>query len=163
LRGDVRDEEADPRQLHVAGAETPSSPPRQGGARLIEKGPGVWAVIGGGSRFGEAGQDTRLVPEGGAPGARQSERRLQPPPGGGHVAGGARGAAKQGSGLALRERAPALTGERDSLAAVLEGAREVALKPEHLAQEPVRPVEGVQSRLRLGGEQVFQARPSLPD
>jgi hypothetical protein len=62
VRNGLRDEEAHPRQLDVAGAEPPAPPPLDGLARFGEERAGAGAVAGDPLRVREHRQDARLVP-----------------------------------------------------------------------------------------------------
>src|SRR2546426_10665356 len=97
VRDGLRGKEAHPRQLDVAGAESPALPPLDGLARFGEERAGSGAIASGPLRVRERRQDARLVPQCGAPRARERERGLERARGGGDVAGGElRGAEKTG-------------------------------------------------------------------
>src|SRR3989441_7480238 len=159
VRDGLRGKEAHPRQLDVAGAESPALPALDGLARFGEERPGSGAIAGGPLRVRERRQDARLVPQCGAPRARERERSLERARGGGDVAGGELGGAEKRGGLDPGERASALFRQLDSPAAVSERAGEIAPQPEHLAQESVRAVQGFESSFLFVGEERFQAGP----
>src|SRR2546422_1535639 len=98
VRDGLRGKEAHPRQLDVAGAESPALPPLDGLARFGEERAGSGAIAGGPLRVRERRQDARLVPQCGAPRARERERGLQRARGGGDVAGGELGGARKRGG-----------------------------------------------------------------
>ena len=75
VRDGLRGKEAHSRQLDVAGAESPAPAPLDGLARFGEEGAGSGAIAGGPLRVRERRQDARLVPQCGAPRAREPERR----------------------------------------------------------------------------------------
>src|SRR5439155_2004433 len=108
VRDGLRGQEADPRQLDVAGAEPPAASPLDGLARFGEESAGSGAVASGSPRVRERRQDARLVPERGAPRAREPERPLERARGGGDVAGRELGGAEKRSGLDPGERTAAL-------------------------------------------------------
>src|SRR2546428_5130926 len=96
VRDGLRGKEAHPRQLDVAGAESPALPALDGLARFGEERPGSGAIAGGPLRVRERRQDARLVPQCGASRARERERGLERARSGGDVAGGElRGAQKR--------------------------------------------------------------------
>ncbi len=122
---------------------------------------GSGAITGGSPRIRERCQDARLVPQGGAPRARDPEGGLQRPHGGGDIAGRELGGAEKRRGLDLGERTSPLSRHLDSTAATRERAGEIAPQPQHLTQESVRPVQSFESALLLVGEERFQGGLSL--
>ncbi len=136
-------------------------PALDGLARLGEERAGSGAIAGGPLRVRERRQDARLVPQGGAPRARERERGLERTRGGGDVAGGELGGAEKRGGLDPGERTAALFGQLSGPAAVSERAGEIAPQPQHLAQESVRPAQGFESPVLLVGEERFQDRLSF--
>src|SRR2546425_5233657 len=159
VRDGLRGKEAHPRQLDVAGAESPALPPLDGLARFGKERAGSGAIAGGPLRVRERRQDARLVPQCGAPRARERERGLERARGGGDVARRELGGAEKRGGLDPGERTAALFRQLGGTAAVGERAGEIAPQPQQLPQESVRPAQGLESPRPLVREERLPARP----
>src|SRR3989475_9917194 len=133
VRDGLRGKEAHPRQLDVAGAESPALPPLDGLARFGEERAGAGAIASGPLRVRERRQDARLVPQCGAPRARERERGLERARGGGDGAGRELGGAAKSGGLDPGERTAALFRQLGGTAAVSGGAGGIAPPPQPLA------------------------------
>src|SRR5262249_8544141 len=113
------------------------------------------------SRLGKRGQDARLVVQGGASRARECEGRLERGRRSGDVPGSKRRRPEKRGRLDPREWTAALLRPPERAAAMSEGAREVALEPQHLAQESVSSVEGLETFPLLVDEKGLEGRLSL--
>ena len=151
--GGLRSQEANPRQRDIEGAEPPAPSPIDELTRLGEERAGSRAVAGGPLGVRERREDARLVPQRGAPIASERERPLEQARGRGEVAVRELRGAEKRRGLHPREHASALFRELDGTAAVGERAGQIAPQAEHLAQECVRSVEGLERGLALLGEE----------
>jgi hypothetical protein len=159
--GELRTQEANPRQRDIEGAKPPAPSPIDAVTRLGEERAGSRAVTGGQLRVGERREDARLVPQRGAPIASDRERLLEHTRGRGEVAIRELGSAEKRRGLHPREHTSALFRELDGTAAVGERAGQITPQAQHLAQECVRSVEGLECALALLGEECFQGGLSL--
>src|SRR3989454_5864684 len=159
--GGLSSQEATPRQRDIEGAKPPASSPGDELTRLREERAGSRAVTGGQLRVRERREDARLVPQRGASIASERKRPLEHARGRGRVAVRELGSAEERRGLHPREHASVLFRELDGAAAVGERAGQVTPQPQHLAQEGVRSVEGLECALALFGEECLQGGLSL--
>src|SRR4030095_9043165 len=143
IGGRVRSQEVNPRQRDIEGAKPPASSPVDELTRLREERAGSRAVTRNQLGVRERREDARLVPQRGAPIASKRERPLEHTRGRGEVAMRKLRSAAKRRGLHLREHASALFRELDGTAAVGEGAGQITPQAEYLAQDCVRPVEGL--------------------
>src|SRR5438067_4896061 len=145
--GGLRSQEANLRQRNIEGAKPPASSPIDELTRLREERAGSRAVTGGQVRVRERREDARLVPQRGAPTASERARPLEHPRGRGGVAVRQLRSAEKRRGLPPREHAPALFRELDRTVAVGERAGQITPQAQHLAQECVRSVDGLECGL----------------
>src|SRR5438876_2068369 len=159
--GGLRSQEANPRQRDIEGAKPPASSPIDELTRLREERAGSRAVTGGQLRVRERREDARLVPQCGAPITSERERPLEHTRGRREVAVRELRSAEKRRGLHPREHASALFRELDGTAAVGERAGQITPQAQHLAQDCVRSVEGLECALALLGEECLQGGLSL--
>src|SRR2546428_7034827 len=159
--GGLRSQEANPRQRDIGGAKPPDSSPIDELARLREERAGSRAVTGGQLRVRQRREDARLVPQRGAPITSERERPLEYARGRGEVAVRELRSAEKRRGLHPRGHASALFRELDGTAAVGERAGQITPQAQHLAQDCVRSVEGLESAVALLGEECLQGGLSL--
>src|SRR5881409_1261795 len=159
--GGLRSQEANPRQRDIEGAKPPASSSVDELTRLREERAGSRAITGGQLRVCERREDARLVPQRGASTASERERPLEHTRGRGEVAVRELRSAEKRRGLHPREHAFALFRELDGTAAVGERAEQMTPQAQHLAQECVRSVEGLECALTLLGEECLQGGLSL--
>src|SRR5881296_2060672 len=159
--GGLRSQEANPRQRDIEGAKPPASSPIDELARLRGERAGSRAVTGGQLRVRERREDARLVPQCGAPITSERERPLEHTRGRREVAVRELRSAEKRRGLHPREHASALFRELDGTAAVGERAGQITPQAQHLAQDCVRSVEGLECALALLGEECLQGGLSL--
>src|SRR6059036_1320479 len=150
--GALRSQEANPRQGDIEGAKPPASSPVDELTRLGEECAGSRAVAGGQLRVRERREDAWLVPQRGASIASERECPLEHTRGRREVAVSELCSAEKRRGLHSREHASALFREIDGTAAVGEGAGQITPQAQHLAQECVRSVEGLECAFLLGEE-----------
>src|SRR6266850_4058884 len=148
----LRSQETNPGQRDVEGAEPPASSPIDELTRLGEKRAGSRAVTGSEPGIRERREDARLVPQRGAPMASEREHPLENTRGRGTRGRGEVGVrelhrAKKSRGLHLREDASALFRELDGPAAVGERAGRITPQAQHLAQDRMCSVEGLERAL----------------
>src|SRR6185436_2583021 len=122
-----------------------------------EEHPGSRAVSGGQLRLRERREDTRLVPQGGSPGASEREDPFEGTRGGGEIAARELRGAEERARLHLSEEASALVRQRDGTAAVVESAGEIPPQAQHLAQERVGSVEGLQCLIAILGQECLES------
>src|SRR5882762_8786972 len=150
--GGLRSQEANPRQGDIEGAEPPASSPVDELTRLREERASSRAVTGGQLRVRECREDAWLVPQRGASIASERERPLEHTRGRGEVAVSELCSAEKRRGLHSREHASALFREIDGTTAVGERAGQITPQAQHLAQECVRSVKGLECAFLLGEE-----------
>src|SRR2546422_2787859 len=155
--GGLRSQEANPRQRDIEGAKPPASPPVDELTRLGEERAGSRAITGGQLRVRERREEARLVPQRGASIASEHERLLEHARGSGEIAVRELRSAEKGRGLHAREQAAVLFRKLDATAAVGECAGQISPQAQHLAQECVRSVEGVEGGLALSTRSACRA------